>query len=50
MILRVLLDLVTAAALLWLTVSDSWPAIAVSAGLVGLRIVAGGREPRERMV
>ena len=27
-------DLVTAAALLWLTLSDDWPAIGVSAALV----------------
>ena len=34
----VLRDLVTAVALLWLTVSDSWAAIAVAAALVASRV------------
>ena len=34
----VLRDLATAAALLWLTVSDSWAAIAVSGALVASRV------------
>ena len=35
--LLVLLDLVTAGSLLWLTISDSWPAIGVTAALVAVR-------------
>ena len=34
-------DLVTAAALLWLTLSDDWLAIGVAAGLVVSRVLVG---------
>jgi hypothetical protein len=40
--LGVLLDLATGVALLWMTVSDGWLPIAVSAALVALRAVPGG--------
>jgi hypothetical protein len=46
-VLPALRDLATAAALLWLTVSDSWVAIGVAAALVASRAVRrfGTRSP-----